>query len=222
MDAIEAIQGRKSIRGYKPDPVPREILQEIIEIASRAPSSMNTQSWEITVVTGEPLENIKQGNIEMLTAGKGPNPDIKMEKYEGVYRERQVGLAIELFKLMGIGREDKEKRMAWTMRGFRFFDAPAAIILSTDKSLAPAHAFTDQGIIIQTICLTALSFGLGTCIMGQGIMFPDVVRKYTGIPESKQIFLCTPIGYPDPEYPANKLQSPRASLEETTRFIGFD
>ncbi len=221
MDFIETVRGRKSIRGYKPDPVPQELLWEIIETAVRAPSAMNTQPWEITVVTGEPLENIKKENIETVTGGKGPNPDTPMERYEGIYRDRQVGLAKGLFGLLEISREDREKRMAWTMSGFRFFDAPAVIIVSVDKSLAPAHAFTDMGIIMQTICLTAYAHGLGTCIMGQGIMFPEVVRKYTDIPDSKIIFLCTPIGYPDPDFPANKLVTERASLNDSARFLGF-
>jgi nitroreductase len=221
MDVIDAIRARKSIRGYKSDPVPQELLKQILETATRAPSAMNTQSWEVTVVTGEPLENIRNGNVEMLSSGKAPNPDVKMESYDGVYKERQVGLAMELFKLLGITREDKQKRNEWMMQGFRFFDAPAAIIVSTDKSLDPAHAYTDVGILMQTICLTALSHGLGTCIMGQGVMFPDVVRKHTGIPDSKRIFLSTPIGYPDPGFPANKLVTSRVPLEDSVKFLGF-
>ena len=221
MNLTEAVKGRRSIRGYKTDPVPQELLQEIIETAIHAPSAMNTQPWEITIITGEPLDNIRKGNVETVTGGKGPNPEVSSERYEGVYRDRQVGLGKQLFALLDIGREDREKRMAWTLQGFRFFDAPAAIIVSVDKSLSPAHAYTDIGIIMQTICLTAFAHGLGTCIMGQGIMFPEVIRKYTDIPDSKTIFLSTPIGYPDPDHPANKLVTERASIDEHTRFLGF-
>lgn len=221
MDFIEVVKGRKSIRGYKPDPVPLELLQKIIETAVRAPSGMNTQPWEITVVTGEPLENIKKGNIESITAGTEPNLDIPTSRHEGMYRTRQISLAKDIFRILNISREDQEKRLAWTMKGFRFFEAPAAIIISLDKSLNPAHAYTDVGLLMQTICLTAYAHGLGTCIMIQGIMFPDVVRRYTDIPDSKAIFLCTSIGYPDSNYPVNKLLTKRASLEESTRFIGF-
>ncbi len=219
MDFVEAVLGRKSIRGYKPDPVPKDIIEQIIRTAARAPSAMNTQPWELTVATGEPLETIRNGNIETMTQGGGPSRP--MGRYEGVYRERQIDLAKGLFSLMDISREDKEKRAAWTMRGFRLFDAPAAIFVSLDKSLAPVHAYTDIGIILQTICLTAYVHGLGTCIMDQGVIFPDVVRKYTGIADTKDVFLCTPIGYPDPDYPANKLVTPRESLDNSTRFVGF-
>lgn len=222
MDVIEAIRTRKSIRGYKRDPVPQELLRKVIEIATRAPSGMNTQCWEVTVLSGEPLENIRKGHVEMLTSGKSPNPDYKAgESFSGVYKERQVALAMDLFRAMDIPREDKKKRMDWMMRGFRFFDAPAAIIVGADKSLDPAQAYTDVGILMQTICLTALAHGLGTCIMAQGVMFPDVVRKYTGIPDSKMLLLSTPIGYPDPAFPANKIETPRAPLHENTKFVGF-
>ncbi len=222
MDVIEAIRTRKSIRGYKPDPVPKEILREILEIATRSPSTMNTQPWEITVLAGEALDNIRKANIEMLTSGNLPNPDIQMKPYEGTYRQRQVDLAVQIFQLMGIAREDREKRDAWTARGFRFFDAPAAIILSVDNSLDPSRPLSDIGTIAQTICLAAVNYGLGTCINGQGIMFPDVVRRFTGMPESKLMILCIAIGYPDWEFPANKLETKREPIENNTTWHGFD
>ena len=214
MDIIEAIRSRKSIRGYKPDPVPKEILREILEIATRAPSGLNVQPWEITVVTGKVLDKIKQGNIEMLhsvasSRQAGPPPMI----YEGKYRQRQVDLAIELFKLMGIPREDRVKRAEWMQRGIRFFDAPAAFILAIDESLGQFMGLIDIGALMQTICLTALHYGLGTCIEDQGIIFPEVVKKFTGMPESKRIVISIAIGYPDWDFPANKLESAREPLE---------
>lgn len=213
MDIVEAIHSRKSIRGYKPDPVPKEVLKEILETAIHAPSGMNTQPWEITVIAGEVMEKIKQATLEKLNAGEAPaRPEVTRGAYTGTYRERQVAIGVQLFQLMGIAREDREKRTEWMKRGLRFFDAPAAIIISTDESLGPAAQF-DVGAISQTICLTALDCGLGTCIQMQAIMYPDVVRKHTGIPESKEIVICIAIGYPDWDFPANKVQSAREPLE---------
>ena len=223
MDVVEAIRSRKSIRGYKPDPVPEEILREILDIALRAPSGLNAQTWEITVVTGKVLENIKHGNMEMLISGATPSPEVEPEPYQGKYRQRQVDLAIQIFKLMDIAREDKEKRAEWLQRGFRFFDAPAAIILSVDRSIAEAKLHRlDLGALAQTICLTALNYGLGTCIEDQGVMFPEVVRKFTGIPESKRLVIGIAIGYPDWGFPANKLQSTREPMESVVTWCGFD
>ena len=221
MDLVEAIKARKSIRGYQPDPVPKNVLEEILEIAIHAPSSMNTQPWEFTVIAGDVMEEIKQANIEKFNAAELPRMDVpRGEKYTDEYRERQVALAVQLFKLMGIAREDKEKRTEWMKKGFRFFDAPAAIIISMDKSVSSGGEF-DTGVISQTIALTALDYGLGTCIQGQGIMYPDVVREFTGIPESKLIVICLTIGYPDWDFPANKVQAEREPSQNITTWCGM-
>jgi nitroreductase len=222
MDIVEAVRSRKSIRGYKPDPVPKEILKEILDIAIRSPSGMNTQPWEFTVITGEVLDNIKRANVEMLGSGTITNPNFAMKPYEGVYRNRQVEVAVQLFGLMGIAREDKEKRAEWMQRGFRFFDAPAAIIISVDKSLGEIRPQFDIGAIVQTICLAALNYGLGTCIEDQGLMFPEVVRSFAGIAESKRMIIAIAIGYPDWDFPANNLESNREPVENITAWQGFD
>jgi nitroreductase len=222
MDVIEAIRTRKSMRGFRPDLVPKEVLRDILDIARCAPSSMNTQPWEITVVSGQALDNIKKDNIQMLASRAIPDPDISRQPFEGVFRQRQVDLAVELFQLVGIDREDKEKRAEWMQRGFRFFDAPAAIILSVDRSLHESWPLFDIGTISQTICLAALNYGLGTCIEGQGVMYPNIVRKYTSIAESKRIIISIAIGYPDWDFPANRLESRREPVESITSWYGFD
>jgi nitroreductase len=219
MDLIEAIQSRKSIRGYKPDPVPKEVLKEILDIATRAPSSMNTQPWEFTVIAGDVMDQIKQANMEKFNTGERPQLEVTRGEYTGKYRDRQVTLAVQLFQLMGIAREDREKRTEWMRRGFRFFDAPAAIILSMDKSVGQGGQF-DIGAVSQTIALVALSYGLGSCIQGQGIMYPDVIRKFTAIPDSKLIVIAITIGYPDWDFPANKIQSEREPIENIASWYG--
>jgi len=220
LDVIEAIKTRRSIRGYKPEPVPKEVLEEILETAIRSPSSLNTHPWEFTVVAGDVMEKIKQANIEKLNAGERPHLEEPRGEYTGIYRERQVALAVQLFQLMGITREDREKRMDWMKRGFRFFDAPAAIIISIDKEVGTGGQF-DVGAVSQTIALVALNYGLGTCIMGQGIMYPDVIRKLTGIKESKLIVICLTIGYPDWDFPANEVYSAREPVGKITTWCGI-
>lgn len=222
MNIVEAVRTRKSVRGFKKEAVPREILAEILSIATCSPSTMNTQPWEFTVVSGEVLDNIRRGNTESLVSGVEPHTDLaKHNAYQGIYRQRQVDLAVQIFKLMGIAREDKEKRAEWLQRGFRYFDAPAAIIISIDNSMDGALAVFDIGAVAQTICVVALSYGLATCIEDQGVMFPDVIRKFTGIPESKRIVIGIAIGYPDQEFPANALKCQRESIENITTWQGF-
>jgi nitroreductase len=224
MDIIEAVRNRKSIRGYKPDPVPKETLEQILELASQAPSAMNTQPWEFIVLTGEVLDKVRQGNVEMLRSETPPDPEHVVVSWprESIYRQRQVDLAKQLFQLMDIPREDKEKRAKWLERGFRFFDAPAAIIIFTDRCLSESGPLLDIGAFIQTICLTALHFGLGTCIEDQGTMYPGVLRKYAHIPESKRIVAAIAVGYPDRDFPANEVETVREAIGNIATWLGFD
>ncbi len=224
MDAVTAIRSRKSIRGFRPDPVSREVLAEVLEVACRAPSAMNTQPWEFFVVAGEPLKEIARENVRLLREGRPPAPEHPLAGWprDSVFRRRQVELAKQLFALMGIEREDKEKRAAWMERGFRYFDAPAAVFVLVDKVIAEPGPLMDIGAVLQTFCIAARARGLGTCIEDQGIYYPEVLRRIAGIPESKRIVMAVAVGYPDEDFPANRVETSREPVEEITTWVGFD
>ena len=221
MDVIEAIKTRKSIRGFKKDPVSKETIHKILEAAIRAPSGMNTQPWEFVVAGGKDLDLIREECSRLFNEGAFPTNDMLRQPFEGVFKKRQVDLAVELFKLMGIAREDKEARKQWMLRGFRFFDAPCQIIICADKELKYHLDMLGVGALCQTICLAALEYGLGTCIADQGIMYDQVWRKYANIPESKRLIAGISIGYPDLDFPANKLVSSREPVDSITTWLGY-
>ena len=223
MDVIDAVRTRKSVRGFKPDPVPQEILREILETALRAPSTSNGQTWEIAVVTGEVLEKIKRGNVEKLTSGAPPQSDLHIERLpEGsVYWQRQRGLRAQLGKLVGFDQDNKEQWTKWFQRPISFFDAPVVIILFADKSLSESRTQFDIALLTQTICLVAMKYGLGTCHDGMAIIYPEVVREATGIPQSKRITVSVPIGYPDWDDPVNKIVTEREPVEDVVTWYGF-
>lgn len=223
MDITEAIRSRKSIRGFKPFPVPREVLENVLEISCRAPSTMNTQPWEFLVIAGDVLRKIAERNAKMLQDGVMIHPEHVITGWpnKSVYRERQVDVAKRIFGRMGIPREDKAKRAAWMERGFRFFDAPAAIILLTDTALRDAGPLMDMGAVMQTICLVALNYGLGTCIEDQGVMYPENIRSVIKVPDTKRIIISIAIGYPDWDFPANQVESPREDIKNLTTWCGF-
>ena len=213
MELIEAIKSRKSIRGYKPTPVPKKTLAEILEIATLSPSAMNIQPWKFYILGGNVLEELKKALQEKFLAGEEPRLDFgAMPRFEGVYRTRQIDLAKSLFQLMEIAREDTGKRTEWTLKMIRFFDAPNAIIITVDKEISDFLSIFSLGIISQTIALAAVDFGLGTCIEQDPAFYPEVIRQIAGIPESENISMAIAIGYPDWEFPANKLQSAREPL----------
>ncbi|MEP6174859.1 MAG: nitroreductase family protein, partial [Parasphingorhabdus sp.] len=131
MQFDDVIFGRRSTRGYLDKPVPKELIEEILKLAMRAPSSMNTQPYNFYVITGEPLEKIRAGNTERMLAGVPQSREFRTgEAFAGAHRERQIGVAKQLFGAMGIERDDKDARQDWVMRGFRQFDAPVCVIIT--------------------------------------------------------------------------------------------
>lgn len=221
MDLIEAIQQRRSIRAFLDKPVPKETIMEILNIACRAPSAMNTQPWEFIVLSGEKIKKLRAVIVEKLKSGAPIVPDHQVVGWpdKSIYKDRQVTLAKQLFKVMDIPREDKVKRDWWLERGFRFFDAPAAVIIATDRSLNESGPLLDLGAVMQNICLAAMHFGLGTCIEDQGVMYPEVFREHAGIPPTKRLNIAIAIGYPDPDFPANQIRSEREPAENLTTWL---
>ena len=224
MDFETLVQTRRSVRGYKSDPVPRAVIEEIIAVAKGAPSSMNTQPWHVHVLTGEPLERVRQRNTETMLAGGKANRDIVTHgEYEGVHRSRQVAIAIKLFAAMNIERYDKAMRQDWVMRGFRQFDAPVSIVLTYDRELDPgATVHFDLGALSYGICLAAWDRGLGTVVNGQGIMRSEIVREEANIPEGEVIMTCIALGYPNDEFPANAVKADREPNDRFVRYVGFE
>ena len=224
MNLEQAINDRRSIRGFTDEPVSKELLEEIIALANRAPSSMNTQPWHLHVLTGEPLERVRKGNTENMLAGVTPTRDIEdYAAYEGEHRKRQIEIAIQLFEAMGIEREDAERRQDWVMRGFRQFDAPVSIVVCFDRALLNnTIAHFDTGALTYGLVLAAWSKGLGSVINGQGIMQSPVVREVAGIPYDQIILTCVALGWPDEEFVANSVVSRRRTVSNVTRFLGFD
>jgi nitroreductase len=200
------------------------LIEEILALAMRAPSSMNTQPWNFTVVTGEPLDRIRAGNTERNLAGIPHSREFRIgQAFAGVHRDRQVGVAKQLFAAMDIAREDMEKRHDWVLRGFRQFDAPVCIIVTYDKAVDGSDDTPfDCGAVATALVNAAWSRGLGAVINSQGIMQSPVVREHAGIPDDQVIMKSIALGWPDESFPANAVVSTRKSVEEATRFVGFD
>ena len=216
--------GRRSIRGYKPDPVPRALIEEVLALAMRAPSSMNTQPWNFHIITGEPLARIRQGNTERTLAGEPDSREFrKGVPFAGVHRDRQVEVAKQLFGAMGIERDDKAKRHDWVLRGFRQFDAPVCVIITYDKVLDGSDDTPfDCGAVTTALVNAAWSRGLGCVINSQGIMQSPVVREHAGIPDDQVIMKAVALGWPDDSFPANAVVPTRKSVAEAATFVGFE
>ncbi|MFP6802514.1 MAG: nitroreductase [Pseudomonadales bacterium] len=224
MNYEEVVMGRRSIRGYLSDPVPKSLIKEVLEMTIRAPSSLNTQPWNFYVVSGEPLDRIREGNTERNLAGVPDSREFRGHgAYEGAHRERQIGIAVQLFEAMGIERYDKEARQEWVLRGFRQFDAPVSIVVTYDRSIHGGDIGPfDCGAVSNALVNAAWSRGLGCVVNSQGIMQSPVVREQAGIPDDQVIMICVAMGFPDDSFPANAVVSQRKSVQDAAVFVGFE
>jgi nitroreductase len=200
------------------------VIREVIEIAMRAPSSLNTQPWNFYVVAGEPLDRIRAGNTERNLAGMPSSREFRSHgEYAGPHRERQIEIAKQLFAAMGIERHDQDARRDWVLRGFRQFDAPVSVVVTYDRSIHGGDiAPFDCGAVANALVNAAWSRGLGCVINSQGIMQSPVVREHAAIPDDQVIMICIAMGYPDETFPANPVVSNRKSVDEAAVFVGFD
>ena len=229
MDITEAINQRMSVRGFKPDPVPKETLKELMELALRAPSWANTQPWEFAIAGGQKVKEISQAFMEKVQAGEMMNPDLAPPQgFPEPFDSRRRAVGQLMFEVMGITREDREQRRQWGMQGFKLFDAPNVIYILTDRSFYQQEnslnvwPVFDCGLVAENIMLLAPKFGLGMIPAIQTAAYPDILRKILAIPDSKLIVLGIAVGYPDPNHRANKIRTEREPLDNITMWTGFD
>ena len=215
MEIRKVIKGRRSIRKYKPDEIPENIIREIIEDARWSPSGGNTQPWELYVATGESLRKFKEANQRNLLEGVPLTPDIAMQQdWPEVMKMRYQAVAKNTLTSQNIDRKDREARQKYNADMFALFDAPCLILFCLDKALSVGYAMLDIGMILQTVCSLAYDRGLGTCILAASILYPQLAREILSVPESKNVIIGIALGYPDWSAPVNNFKRERAELDE--------
>ncbi|MFC1930490.1 nitroreductase [Chloroflexota bacterium] len=226
MDVIEVINQRMSIRAFKTDPVPLDILKRIMEVALRAPSWGNTQPWEFAIVSGRELEEIRRGFIER--AEEEPSSDIsRPQEFPEPYAARRRARAAKNLEIKGIRREDSEGRGWWRLQGLRHFGAPTVIYICINRSfyfqdkVLNVWPVFDCALVAENIMLAAIKYGLGTVPQAQAVAYPGVLRKVLGIPDSKLIVLGISIGYPNWDDPINQWRTDREPRDKVCKWYGF-
>lgn len=221
MDLHEAILTRRSIRAFRPDPVPAKVLEEILELARWTPSFANTQCWDFTVVGGPVLAELRRRLREAAVADPAGRPEIPWPDLPPKYHARRRELGLAVVKALGVPDEDQAAREAWRLAGIGFFDAPHVLVIAAAKCLG-GWGMHDVGAVAQSIMLTAHAKGLGTCPQAAPIRHPWIICEQLGIPEDKEVVLAMPIGYPNPEAPVNRFERPRLPLAELLTWKGMD
>jgi nitroreductase len=224
MDVLDAIGSRKSIRAFTADPVPRETIERILEIAQRAPSGTNTQPWHTYVCAGRVKQAITDDVLEMVRAGRGRSYE-ELNYYpatwKDVHRDRRRGVGWSLYGLLGIEKGDREASARQGARNFQFFDAPVGLFITVDSYLG-LGSWSDAGMYVQTIMLAARGFGLHTCPQAAWIPFQDPILKHLEIPDDQKLVTGMSLGYADQTAIENTLVSDREDLENVVHYRGFD
>lgn len=215
----QIITARRSVRGFLSTAVPQDAIEKIFTLAQRAPSNCNTQPWITHVVSGEKLETLRQKMPENTMMGKMTLDYPYDGKYDGVYKERQYDAAVQMYNSVGIGREEKQKRMEVFMRNYRFFNAPHVAFLFLPEPFGLREA-ADVGMYAQTLMLTLTAFGLGSCPQTSLGFHADLVREVLDIDPANKLLFGISFGYEDKNDPINTTRMGRAELSDTTVFHG--
>jgi nitroreductase len=219
----DAIETRRSVRGYLSDPVPEAIVREILTTASRAASGGNLQPWKVSVLAGAAREAFVAAIAERMKEtpfGEGPEYAIYPSDLEDPYRARRGKVAKDMYALVGVERDDNAGRAAQMALNFSFFGAPVGMFVSIDRTMGSPQ-FADLGIFIQSVMLLAREHGLHTCPQEAWSLWGKSIREFTRIGEDEIVFCGIALGYADPDAVVNDLYTERASVDEFAEFRGF-
>lgn len=218
----EIIKSRYSCRAFVPTGVPRSVIEEILTIASRAPSGTNIQPWKAWVLTGESKARLSERLIAAFDAPEEAATHSESypyypRKWLSPYIERRRKVGLGLYQLLGIQKGDAERMHKQHARNFQFFDAPVGLLFTVDTVMEQG-SWLDYGMFVQNVMLAAKARGLDTCPQAAFVQFHRIIREEVGLPENETIVCGMSLGYGNPDAPENALRTERAPLTEWVQF----
>ena len=220
MELEQAVLGRRSIRAFRPDPVPLAVLRELVDVARWTPSGLNTQPWEFTVVGGDVLQKLRSRLRETAAVDPVGKPEIgQPTNLSERFKARRLALGNATLQALGIAPEDKVKKDEYFLRNISFFDAPHVIVLTMERCFTEREAM-EMGAVAVTLMLLAHGRGLGTCPQWAPLRYAWIFHEVLGIPGTKRVMLAIPIGYPNLDAPVNRYTRTRVSPDELLRWLG--
>ncbi len=223
-DVEEALLSRRSLRAFRPDPVPRETVERILALASRAPSGTNVQPWKVYVVAGEPRDRLVAEMYAAYMAHGDEGWKREFEYYPTRWREPYLGrrrkLGWDLYGLLGIRKGEREKTKLQHARNYLFFDAPVGLVFTIDEDLEKG-SWLDYGMFLQSVMLAARGFGLDTCPQAAIASAHEILRRHLDIPASEVVVCGMSLGYARADAPENALVTEREPVSRFATFRGF-
>ncbi|MBI4698858.1 MAG: nitroreductase family protein [Nitrospirae bacterium] len=219
MEAIECIRTRRSIRKFKPEPVPKNILMEILDTAKWSPSYKNSQPWEVLIISGAKKEALTRLLTDLLEKGVKPCPDIPEPVFWPRAEESRIAhLYKRRAEATGINLSDPNVLKKAKAANFSFYGAPHAIYLFQEASLSQWSLF-DLGLFAQSLMLSAHAHGIGTVPQAFATDYAEHIKSYLDIPKTKRLVLGISIGYPDMGSPVNSFRTDRVSTEDIANWL---
>lgn len=211
------IRARRSIRAYLPTPVPKELLERVLQDAARAPSGSNIQPWKVHVLQGATLDQLTERVCQAFDAADTqthtPEYDYYPSSFAEPYQARRRKVGWDLYGLLGISKGDVQKMQAQHRKNFTFFGAPVGLVFTIDRTLN-LGSWLDYGMFLQNVMLAAQAYGLSTCPQAAWIAYHRIFSDVLNLPPEEQLVCGIALGYGDPDAIENSLVSERADLHE--------
>lgn len=220
-----AITSRRSIRRFLSTPVPQGMIEEILHVASRAPSGTNTQPWKVHVLTGASRQGLVDKvmaihNDPAQLAQHSEEYDYYPKEWVSPYIDRRRKIGWDMYGLMGIGKTERDRMHAQQGRNFMYFDAPVGMVFTIDRIMGRG-SWLDYGMFLQNIMVAARARGLDTCPQAAFNHFHDVIEAHLGMDPSKEMVVASmSLGYADPHAIDNTLFTDREPVSSFARFLG--
>ena len=214
------VRSRRAVRAFKAQPLPRELVQEILEDAACAPSGANIQPWRVYVVSGTIKDELANALVSASRAGTAPAPEHFPEPLPDVFRARLTDFGGRYYASLGIARNDTPARTRQTERNYSFFGAPVGLIFSIDRRLKP-HSWIDLGLFAQTVMIAAKARGIDTCPQVAFAQFHDVIASRLQMSPDEVTAFGMSMGYGDPAADVNQARMPRERVQDFARLLGF-
>jgi len=217
----EALKRRKSTRAYLPKPVERDKIERILEAASHAPSGVNSQPWQVAVVTGDTKLRLQQKIETAFRNGEAKHMQYHYypQQWQEPYKERRKACGLQMYSTLGITREDKQRQTDQWAANYRAFDAPVMLLFFMDPAMEQG-SFIDYGAFLQSVMLAAVEEGLATCPQASLGEYPEIVLQALGYPADRIVVCGMALGYEDTTALVNSYRTPREPVSGFTRFFG--
>ena len=220
MNVSDAVKQRRTIRGYRPESVPDEVIRDILEHARYAPSNSNIQPWHIAIFSGAARQQLQAAIEAELDAGTKPYPTWPSGGVglHGIYKERRRACGYGYYNTMGVSRDNKAGQAALLRKNWEFFGAPHVAFFSMPDTMHRANA-VDMGILLQTIMLLMTERGISSCPQGALASYPGPVYQMADIPQGNAILFGLSFGYADEAAQINEVRMQREPYNAFTSLI---